>query len=1213
MPAVRSTKYAADFQDIPSDPTRVKCLVCSAASDSQDTIFLRSGRSEHLTRRKHVDAVAEQTRLAASSLEIPPAPQVTAAAPPARFKLSDILESDSEEDEDQPQRVPSPLDDIMMDGSRFFDRDRKELLFSAGTAETGAAQRRELLEGIRNLDYYDHTVFGKIAREDTTVSEAVAAMVDMDLNSDLESEPEYTLNDDAWSPHGSKTMFMLDLLDNLPRLRLSDDQLKTIIWVMRECKTPDVPSFNALRKKQAELTKDVNIGTRHHVSALGNEFFMNHQAELLALDFANPLVRKYMHVYPEITDRISEFNHAEKWTKEIDHDDLSPMWADWENSPHKHFYIKELAQLKNGEYFVPTRWVIFNKKECAEGHKSNCFVVHDDETVRSHASDLKYNYLDLKHAVNSITFTDSSPDWAQSMPNPVRKIAKGRPVFSVRIIPWSDDVSGNVSKQYNPHMNVYMANACLPHRKVSQEYFVRFCSTSPHASSGEQLEALTEDIGQYHEAYDCKIQQEILFRIFAHALPADNPQQAESASNAGVHSNLWCRYDMAGGTAAHRETNEGYGALFKPGNPRTPAATVRTIKRQIWAACTGVRDAVDEFQTSTGVKDKTALFWIEKLILKARELQQERFKTDPRLKDKKIKGDARKAIKIRIKDHIQWQLYSWVLLQPADRVEKLPRNSADRWKLRPGDHFNVLLRVRGLDPHRDGPCEILHTVLLGDDKYIWHETHTPWDKSKADKFAVRLQSSLTDGLNNMSLRARYIVKYKNGLIGKHFKILQQLGIFHLHNDLCGDNLFNLWKAAGELGALLWFPEIRNQAQYLADLQICIDNLLDLWALVDPARIMTKYKLHVLSHLPDDIRRFGPAILFATEGFECWNTIFRLCSILSNHQAPSHDIAVTLADMERFKHQVSGGWWKATDSQSYTQAGRKVRTFLENNKELQRRLGWTDKMKPKPGTTKLAPRRTSLSAQWAEILGPIWTPELNAYGAGKVWTTCKFVVAQSGDVCAKDSFVFFKCKDTGEVLTGRICMILIPATATTSHDQAAVVIRKFVVAAERDSRLNMPRMASSVQMHVVTPADVLFCFNAQHDCYTLKCPIVAGAEPVIHERISTRQTQAAVQHIGTEAYIINLHALHNANLLRDTLPRNLTAPVPLYPDRDAKRDEYAAILRVSGPAKRAAAAKKSQETRQKNKEARAAKQGQGGVRLEELEPEEEEEGRDEMEE
>jgi hypothetical protein len=59
------------------------------------------------------------------------------------------------------------------------------------------------------------------------------------------------------------------------------------------------------------------------------------------------------------------------------------------------------------------------------------------------------------------------------------------------------------------------------------------------------------------------LEQEILFRIFAHVLPADNPQQAESASTAGVHANLWCHYDLVGGTAAQKETNEGYCALFK--------------------------------------------------------------------------------------------------------------------------------------------------------------------------------------------------------------------------------------------------------------------------------------------------------------------------------------------------------------------------------------------------------------------------------------------------------------------------------------------------------------------------------------------------------------------------------------------------------------------------------------------------------------------------
>jgi hypothetical protein len=61
-------------------------------------------------------------------------------------------------------------------------------------------------------------------------------------------------------------------------------------------------------------------------------------------------------------------------------------------------------------------------------------------------------------------------------------------------MPWSDDVSGNHSKQYNPHTNVYLANVSLPHQKLQQEYFVHFSSTSPHASSSEQLHAMAKDM-----------------------------------------------------------------------------------------------------------------------------------------------------------------------------------------------------------------------------------------------------------------------------------------------------------------------------------------------------------------------------------------------------------------------------------------------------------------------------------------------------------------------------------------------------------------------------------------------------------------------------------------------------------------------------------------------------------------------------------------------
>ncbi len=148
----------------------------------------------------------------------------------------------------------------------------------------------------------------------------------------------------------------------------------------------------------------------------------------------------------------------------------------------------------------------------------------------------------------------------------------------------------------------------------------------------------------------------------------------------------------------------------------------------------------------------------------------------------------------------------------------LPTYSCSQWSaacqdLCPGDHFNILLQTRGINPHSDTPGEILHTHLLGNDKYVWHSTSKSWSKEQDNTFAIRLQSSCTQGLTIPPPRAAYLVQYKNSLIVKHFKTLQQLAIFHLH-DLCSPQIFELWKATGELGALLWYSEIQDMDAYL---------------------------------------------------------------------------------------------------------------------------------------------------------------------------------------------------------------------------------------------------------------------------------------------------------------------------------------------------------------------------------------------------------------
>jgi hypothetical protein len=80
------------------------------------------------------------------------------------------------------------------------------------------------------------------------------------------------------------------------------------------------------------------------------------------------------------------------------------------------------------------------------------------------------------------------------MPNPLREIAKGKDLYVIMVPLWCDDVSGNRSKQYNKHINMYMVNSNLPGRLLQQEYFVRYVSASPHATAPEQFSELKKQV-----------------------------------------------------------------------------------------------------------------------------------------------------------------------------------------------------------------------------------------------------------------------------------------------------------------------------------------------------------------------------------------------------------------------------------------------------------------------------------------------------------------------------------------------------------------------------------------------------------------------------------------------------------------------------------------------------------------------------------------------
>ncbi|TFY59665.1 hypothetical protein EVJ58_g5640 [Rhodofomes roseus] len=187
----------------------------------------------------------------------------------------------------------------------------------------------------------------------------------------------------------------------------------------------------------------------------------------------------------------------------------------------------------------------------------------------------------------------------------------------------------------------------------------------------------------------------------------------------------------------------------------------------------------------------------------------------------------------------------------------------------PESLFNPTLLIPDFDPNQDSPFEMLHVVLLGVVKYFWRDAVSRQTADGKETLKARLTSVNVAGLDINPLRAHTLVQYAGSLVGRDFRSILQ-------------------------------PEIANTAEYFNKLESRVYDFLAATALWT-TRWFNKPKFHLFLHLMLHIKRFGPALLCSTEGFESYNAVIRLRSIHSNRHAPSKDIAEAFSFLHAVRH------------------------------------------------------------------------------------------------------------------------------------------------------------------------------------------------------------------------------------------------------------------------------------------------------------------------
>ncbi|CAD6940211.1 unnamed protein product [Tilletia controversa] len=418
------------------------------------------------------------------------------------------------------------------------------------------------------------------------------------------------------------------------------------------------------------------------------------------------------------------------------------------------------------------------------------------------------------------------------------------------------------------------------------------------------------------------------------------------------------------------------------------------------------------------------------------------------------------------------------------------------------------------DVHQQMPPEVLHTIILGPLKYLAAITDSTLNDDARDQLQVRLEAVPTDGIEcGKTFRASYFLAHLNSLVGRELKALAQVISSAMaplvEAGSISKHLQHAWLRTAELAKLVWVDSIDRDAmdEYQNELQNRVWAMMEAHARIAPKSILSRPKFHLLIHLGDAIRRYGPASNFATERTESFVAVQRAAVAHTNRMANSRDVAQRLVDQQLLRHLMSGGMRKSLNTgEPFTPCAAIVQvTQSPKNTVFRQRWGLQAAEKEKPKGQ-------------AEIM--------STGRASATWSL-------SGERCEVGTFVLYDGADDGgdedEDDTVPLSVGQIQEVVMQDRSTASVIIRHFEQH-QLNKKYNMISIRSTERQVAIKPSEVIGIVNAPHDCIYSRCKIDVEGREVEQERLRTGVSKPSIIHLE--------RGPQRRHLINHTLIRNI---------------------------------------------------------------------------